>query len=51
LTEQVYSRAMPDYSRKTFHGSFQVTELVLLKREHSFDTCKTVNVFHLLPQD
>jgi 2'-5' RNA ligase len=49
LTEQVYSRAMPDYSRKTFHGSFQVNELVLLKRDHSFDSCKTVNVFHLLP--
>jgi 2'-5' RNA ligase len=51
LTEQVYSRAMPDYSKKTFHGSFHVTELVLLKREHAFDSCKTVNVFHLLPQD
>jgi 2'-5' RNA ligase len=49
LTEQVYNRAMPDYSRKTFHGSFGVDELVLLKREHSFDPCKTVNIFRLLP--
>lgn len=49
LTEQVYSRAMPDYSRKTFHGSFRVGELVLLKRDHPFDPCKTVNVFRLLP--
>ena len=49
LTEQLYNKAMPDYSRKTFHESFRVEELVLLKREHSFDPCKTVNVFRLLP--
>jgi hypothetical protein len=49
LTEQVYSRAMPDYARRTFHGSFRVGELVLLKRDHPFDPCKTVNVFRMLP--
>ena len=49
LTEQVYNKAMADYSRKTFHESFQVEELVLLKREHSFDACRTVNVFRLPP--
>jgi hypothetical protein len=47
LTAQVYNKAMPDYSRKTFHGIFQVDELVLLRRKHSFDPCKTVNVFRL----
>jgi hypothetical protein len=47
LTEQVYNKAMPDYSRKTFHGIFRVDELVLLRRKHSFDPCKTVNVFGL----
>jgi hypothetical protein len=47
LTEQVYNKAMPDYSRKLFHDSFRVRELVLLKRKHSFDPCKTVNVFGL----
>lgn len=47
LTEQVYNKAMPDYSRKTFHGTFRVSELVLLRRRHSFDPCKTVNVFGL----
>jgi len=47
LTEQVYNKAMADYSQKTFHESFQVEELVLLKREHSFDVCRTVNVFRL----
>ncbi len=49
LTEHVYSRAMPDYSRKDFHDSFRVSELVLLKREHAFDACKTVNIFHFTP--
>jgi 2'-5' RNA ligase len=49
LTEQVYNKAMADYSQKTFHESFQVEELVLLKREHSFDACRTVNVFRLPP--
>jgi 2'-5' RNA ligase len=50
LTEKVYNKAMPDYSRKTFHGIFRVDELVLLKRRHSFDPCKTVNVFRLSPE-
>lgn len=47
LTEQVYNRAMPDYSRRTFHETFRVRELVLLKRTHAFDPCKTVNIFRL----
>lgn len=49
LTEQLYNKAMPDYSRKDFHESFHVDQLVLLKREHAFDACKTVNIFRLLP--
>jgi|SRR5579859_992077 len=49
LTEQVYNKAMPEYSRRTFHDSFHVEQLVLLKREHSFDACKTVNIFRLQP--
>ncbi|HEV9036424.1 MAG TPA: 2'-5' RNA ligase family protein [Puia sp.] len=51
LTEQVYNRAMPDYSRKIFHESFPVDELVLLKRNHQFDPCRTVNIFRLQPAD
>ncbi len=51
LTEQVYNKAMPDYSRKTFHESFHVDQLVLLKREHAFAACKTVNIFRMLPAD
>ena len=50
LTEQLYNKAMPEYSRKTFHDSFRVDELVLLKRTHSFDACKTVNIFRLQPE-
>src|ERR1700761_8659671 len=49
LTEQVYNKAMPDYSRRTFHETFHVRELVLLKRTHAFDPCKTVNIFRLMP--
>jgi hypothetical protein len=50
LTEQVYNKAMPDYSRRTFHDTFHVRELILLKRTHSFDPCKTVNIFRLQPE-
>jgi 2'-5' RNA ligase len=50
LTEHIYNKAMPDYSRRTFNGTFQVDELILLKRDHSFDPCKTVNIFRLLPE-
>jgi hypothetical protein len=49
LTEQIYNKAMPDYSRKDFHESFHVDKLVLLRREHAFDACKTVNIFRLQP--
>lgn len=50
LTERIYNKAMPDYSRKTFHGILRVDELVLLKRRHSFDPCKTINIFRLSPE-
>jgi 2'-5' RNA ligase len=51
LTEQIYNKAMIEYSQRTFHESFQMEELVLLKREHSFDACRTVNVFRLPLRD
>jgi 2'-5' RNA ligase len=47
LTEQVYNKAIADYARRDFHASFKVEELVLLKRGHAFDACRTVNVFRL----
>lgn len=49
LPETVYLRAMMDYSQKTFHETFFVNELVLLKRNHSYETGKRVQVFRLQP--
>lgn len=47
LPEEVYAKAISEYSRREFHGSFKVTELVLLKRRHQFDKCEKINVFRL----
>ena len=51
LPDNIYSKAMLDYSQKTFHETFQVNELILLKRSNQFDSCKQVNVFRLYPPD
>jgi 2'-5' RNA ligase len=48
LRQPVYEKAIFDYSQKTFHASFEVNELVLLKRRNQFDKCKQVSVFKLL---
>ena len=45
LQPNVYEKAIMDYSRKTFHASFFVDELVLLKRLNQFDKCRQVSVF------
>ncbi len=50
LPEEVYTRAMFDYARRDFHGSFIVKELVLLRRKHQFDPCERINVFQFLPE-
>ncbi len=47
LPEQVYLRAMPEYSRKTFHASFMVNELLLLQKDRLSGACKTINIFRL----
>jgi 2'-5' RNA ligase len=49
LTTGIYEQALSDYSRKIFHESFHVDELVLLKRKDSFGALRTVQVFGLLP--
>lgn len=49
LSEAVYRQAETDYAQKEFHASFDVNELVLLRRTHQFDSCKQVNVFGLRP--
>ncbi|MGB8192733.1 MAG: 2'-5' RNA ligase family protein [Chitinophagaceae bacterium] len=51
LPAHVYSKAMPEYSRKMFHETFMVTELLLLKRLNQFDACRHVNVFRFYPPD
>lgn len=49
LEKPTYQEAVTIYSGKTFHASFEVNELLLLRRQHQFDTCKQVNVFRLQP--
>ncbi|MEP6751018.1 MAG: 2'-5' RNA ligase family protein [Bacteroidota bacterium] len=51
LPEQVYNKAMAEYAQKTFHESFMLDELLLLRRQHQFDSCKTIQVFRLRPPD
>jgi len=51
LDKNVYHEAMLNYSQETFHETFQLTELVLLKRSNQFDRCKQVNIFHFYPPD
>ncbi len=47
LPPDIYEKAMPEYTRKAFHASFGLRELVLLRRQHQFDACRQVSVFHL----
>lgn len=49
LPEAVYSKAIFDYAKHDFHGSFVVNELILMKRKHQFDAAKKINIFRLLP--
>jgi len=49
LEQTTYNEAVKLYSEKIFHASFEVKELVLLRRMNQFDSCKQVNVFGLLP--
>lgn len=49
LPEEVYFKALTQYSHKSFHESFVVSELRLLKRRHEYEAGKPVNVFGLQP--
>jgi 2'-5' RNA ligase len=49
LPKAVYENAIRDYAEKDFMASFQVTELLLLRRQHQYDTCKEVAIFRLQP--
>lgn len=48
LPQQVYEKAMFEYSQRSFHASFEVSELLLLKRKGQFDKCKEISVFRFL---
>lgn len=47
LQQNVYEKAIMDYSRKTFNASFIVDELILLRRSNQYDKCQQVSVFKL----
>jgi 2'-5' RNA ligase len=49
LPADVYENAIRDYSRRDFAASFDVKELVLLRRQHQYDACKEISVFRLQP--
>ncbi len=49
LPENVYHEAATAYAQKDFYASFEVKELLLLRRQHQFDACKQINVFGLQP--
>lgn len=50
LSADIYATAIQEYAGREFSASFEVKELVLLKRAHQYDTCRTVNVFRLQPR-
>ncbi len=51
LPPDIFEKAMWEYSQKTFEASFMIDKLILLRRQHQFDTCKQISSFHLAPVD
>ncbi|MGN6421667.1 MAG: hypothetical protein ACTHMC_29410 [Pseudobacter sp.] len=49
LPQSVYEKAMPEYSRRSFHQSFLANGLLLVKSSPYELNNKTVNVFRFLP--
>lgn len=49
LPDSMYFQALMDCSQKTFHETFVVNELVLLRRNNKYGTTKPVHVFRLQP--
>ena len=47
LPEEIYSKALTHYSHRSFHESFMVNELRLVKRKHEYEPYKIINVFGL----
>ncbi len=51
LAAPVYEKAMEEYRHKVFQASFQLTELLLLRRQYAGDACRQVAVLRLQPGD
>lgn len=49
LPKTVYEKAMPDYSRRSFHHSFLANDLLLVKSSPYEANNQIVNVFRFLP--
>ena len=49
LPEDIYFKALTQYAHKSFHESFAVNKLYLIKKEHPYDAGKSINVFGLPP--
>lgn len=49
--ENLYREVMLDFSQRTFHESFLLNEMVLVKRKGQYDVYSQVNVFGLYPPD
>lgn len=49
LSAGIYEQIISAYAKKDFQASFDVHEVILLRRQHQFDRCKQVNVFGLQP--
>ncbi len=47
LPATIYEKAIVEYAPKSFYASFEVKQLILLKRKHEFDTCKQISIFGL----
>lgn len=50
LPASVFYKAVKAYQQRSFHESFKVNELLLLRRKHQYHKCEPVNYFPLLPQ-
>jgi len=49
LPADAYRKALFECSQRSFHESFRVDELVLIRREDAYDTFRAVNIFRFLP--
>ena len=49
LPPHVYDMAVQEFAQRSFHESFQVDTLVLLKRSSAYESYKLVNTFTLPP--